>query len=94
MSEIKTLFENQISELAMIELADKYQKEFEEIKDKLRNNFTIRTSDFYSYLKNLKKDLKKLYGEDTSIEIEIHFTNGIPEYLRKGSFIYRIEKQE
>ena len=32
MSEIKTLFENQISELAMIELADKYPKEFEEIK--------------------------------------------------------------
>jgi len=91
MSEIKTLFENQISELAMIELADKYPKEFEEIKNKLRNKFTIRISDFKAYLKELKENLKKLYGEKDSVKINIYFTNEIPEYIKIENLIYKIE---
>ena len=90
MPEIDILFEKQTREFAIAELISKHQEELKEIESKLRNEFTIKVSDFKSFL----KDLKKSYKDMPYIEIEIHFTNGIPEYLRKGSFIYRIEKQE
>ena len=91
MPEIDILFENQIREFAVAELISKHQKEFEEIKNKLRNEFTIKVSDFKSFL----KDLEKFYKREFPIEeVEVYFANGTPEYLRKGSFIYRIEKQE
>ncbi len=81
----KVLFENQINELALIELMKKYQKEFEAIKNELRKKYTVKLSDLDSFLETI-------YKMNYLSKIEIHYEEGEPKYVIKDNIIFQIEK--